>query len=272
MFSIIVKNENNYKKNILNSIKEFCRRKNFYIDSIDDNGINFYILRIENYKYVDWKEVEFFLGRTLGKVIFEDNFNITEEIGIDKFNNYSYDNKITQNGVEYILKKLYTNKINNIITLIDFRGRFLDYADVISRYTHKFKIITNRIDFYSEFSEKTAYNYGNSVIVTSIVNNLDENTLIICPDCDSYKFSETLNIPIIGSGNTKQNLIYSNFQNDEIKYIEDYIPKGIDIHTFKSALYSCCNIKSIGDYIPEYCYISGKRVLIDDIFLKIFNS
>ncbi|MDK2802408.1 MAG: hypothetical protein KFW09_03425 [Oscillospiraceae bacterium] len=272
MFSVIIKNRNENENNIFKSIKKFCRRKSFYIDNIDDNGIKFYVIRIENYKYVDWREIEFFLGRTLGKVIFEDDFIITEEVGIDQFNTSDYDNKLTQNGIGYILKKLYTNKFNSIITLIDFRGRFIDYANIIAKYSHKFKVITNRIDFYSEFSEKIAYNYGNSVIVTPIVNNLDENNLVICPDCNSYTFLENLNIPIISSGKANQSLVYSNFQNDEIKYIEDYIPKGIDIHRFKSALYSCCNIKSIGDCIPKYCYIAGKRVFIDDIFLKIFNA
>lgn len=183
----------------------------------------------------------------------------------NKINSHEYEKKLFESGVRMLLSGV---KLSTA-TLIDYKFKYKNIADILLGSFKTVKIITACKEQYQKYIDAKLYECGAVLSVTDKLELSKETELCISPDGITFEAMNLTDVPIISK---RQIPITGSKTIHSFKTKCAHIPpSGIDTQSYLAAIYQYCGIRANFIINPTTAFVNENEETIDKIKINLFS-
>lgn len=253
--------------------------KSIKVEAVCHGDVKYYIFYVRNPKKINWTKLASKLGDLKSRVILGEEIKLPKSSSIKLTCCERYAHKLTMHALDEILASNAAFVKDKQATIIDIQCKYQGYSDILVRYFNRVKIITNKIDFYNNYSDSKLYECGATVTITNECTRIDpENILFVSPTGIILPTMENSDMPVISAHNVEFKMkapVYHSFYEKPPTVLADLLSEheieNIELsHKIAGALYEFCGIRSLGTRV-DTGFVNEERSEFENIKVNIFS-
>lgn len=217
---------------------------------------------------IEWNKVYNVAGREASRLIIPEGINPPRESHVKAYDSSKFILHVFYNTIFSILKNMQMSPDSIVIGIYDPYAKAAEVSPSFLKYCRHLKVVTDFPDKYYEYSEKAMSEYGAGIIVSDTCYSFENCNIIIAPfgmaGCNYYPHN-ALVFDIDG-------ICGYSVTNECIKLPKIYtreLPPRVSEAAFAAALYERARVKQIGNIIPKFMVINGRKMSLYDILANI---
>lgn len=245
------------------------KRDKAKVEVVKYNRLN--IVHITYYKYgkaVRWNKIKELTGNESNNILCNKSVVFPPESGLKRYTTNLLKERIVENTVIEVLKKIKEPTENLEIGLYDPNGRKMEFVENLLEYTGKIIVVTNSLDEYQKIYKQIMIETGAVIIFKKDVSAFSNCDIVISPQkiCKELPLKDTAIIFTAKNPSVCQRVrVYSKYivaLNENYKEIK---PNSLSDEYFAQALYDKGRQYSIGSVLPILCISEGLNSTIEEI-------
>ncbi|MBE6738094.1 MAG: hypothetical protein IKB72_04425 [Ruminococcus sp.] len=231
-----------------NSMKYYyADNKNFkigYLDYVARNG------------RVNWKKIGKRISKEGGKVVYSGKEEVDPSADFVPFVPVELRQRLCTNMALEVLDIMESVPKELRVGLYDPTGDFASFVPFLLKYTDNMVVVTKNMKMYSAMAEEIISETGAMLRPVRCISALGSCGFIIAPAVIKERFFPMPKAVVLTSVCPKVSLpcsVYYKYSFRLPKELDSLRPQGTDAESFGGALYSLCNVYSIGSLVPFVC-------------------
>lgn len=254
---------------LMYKLKTIFRRAKTSVREARAGNIKYFIIDTETKNgKIDWNKVYNAAGREAARLIIPESVTPPKESHVKAYDPSKFIRYIFFNTIFSILKNMQMSPDNIVIGLYDPLAKSADVSPAFLKYCRHLKVVTDFPDKYYKYSEKAMAEYGAGIIISDTCYSFESCNVIIAPfgmaGCSYYPYN-ALVFDIDG-------ICGYSVTNECIKLPKIYtreLPPRVSEAVFAAALYERARVKQIGNVIPKFMVINGRKMSLYDILANV---
>lgn len=262
MFSVIQKSNKNH----------WFPRCGYRLRTVRGGKVQYLLVTLHSEK-VHWKRLRQEMENTSRCVVLQKELQLPEESQIQVIDTQPFEYRLMKNAVVELLQHSPISVKETVITLIDLRGVYHDFARILAPFCGKLKIVTLNSFSYQELAAQFLRESGAVFQITDVFQSPNENLMIISPSGFSVDFGGKVSSPIF-------TMTPECFRNATVvhdfrcflpkEYITEF-PEKLDDMQLLSAIYGFGGKLEVSCMIPDQCTINGKPMTLQQLGQQLFR-
>lgn len=253
-----------------NSIKHYSADtgsfKINYIDFLARNG------------RINWKKIGRKINKIGAPVVYSGREEIPEFCSFSSFVPVELRSRLCSNMSLEVLDIMKSDRVNLRVGFYDPAGDYADFIPYLLKFTDNPVVVTKNMELYSALSQELIFDTGAVLRPVRNLSALSNCGLIIAPSVIKEKFTPMSKAVVLTSLKPKVYLpcsVYYKYSFRLPKALENFRPQDTDTEAFGGALYSLCNVFSVGSLVPFVCAndtLSQTTLSLKKYFIEQFST
>lgn len=205
---------------------------------------------------VNWKKIGKKVRKTGGQVVYSGKEEVDTSAGFVPFVPVELRQRLCTNMALEVLDIMESVPDTLRVGLYDPAGDFAPFVPFLLKYTDNPVVVTKNIRMYSELADELISQTGAVLRPVRSVSALGSCGFIIAPAVIKERFLPMSKAIVLTSACPRVSLpcsVYHKYSFRLPKELDTLRPQGTDAELFGGALYSLCNVYSVGSLVPFVC-------------------
>ena len=228
--------------------------KHYYADN-EDYKIGYLDYLARNGR-INWKKIGKRVRKEGGRVVYTGKHNVDPSAGFTPFVPIELRQRLCTNMALEVLDIMESVPKGLRVGLYDPTGDFASFVPYILKYTDNPLVVTRNMKMYCDLADEIISETGAVLRPVRNVSALSGCGFIIAPSVIKERFYPMPKAVVLTSVCPKVSLpcsVYYKYSFRLPKELDSLRPQGTDAEFFGGALYSLCNVYSVGSLVPFVC-------------------